>query len=153
MSEPQAHIKDEQDLFIAQASKDVKRHAFYLGKAIVSAPAIRSRAIAALGRQTFGPFCGPVPRTLGADFEGRITVRLPPAQDEDHMEEALKQAAALLGELRTSLLGPQQYYQLYMQANDELRSLEVRCGCRGKQATPLQARLFACKGGRITQRS
>ena len=32
----------------------------------------------------------------------------------------------LAGELRTSLLGPQKYYELYMQANDELRGLEVR---------------------------
>jgi len=46
-------------------------------------------------------------------------------QDEDNMQEALRHSAALLGELRTSLLGPQKYYELYMQANDELRSLEV----------------------------
>ena len=41
------------------------------------------------------------------------------------MQEALRHAAALLGELRTSLLGPQKYYELYMQANDDLRSLEA----------------------------
>lgn len=40
------------------------------------------------------------------------------------MQEALRHSAALLGELRTSLLGPQKYYELYMQVNDELRSLE-----------------------------
>ena len=31
------------------------------------------------------------------------------------MKEALRYSAALLGELRTSLLGPQKYYELYMQ--------------------------------------
>lgn len=31
----------------------------------------------------------------------------------------------MLGELRTSLLGPQKYYELYMQAFDELRHIEV----------------------------
>lgn len=32
----------------------------------------------------------------------------------------------MLGELRTSLLTPQKYFELYMQAFDELRHLEVR---------------------------
>jgi vacuolar protein sorting-associated protein 35 len=40
------------------------------------------------------------------------------------MQEALRHSAALLGELRTSLLGPQKYYELYVQVNDELRALE-----------------------------
>jgi vacuolar protein sorting-associated protein 35 len=40
------------------------------------------------------------------------------------MQEALRHSAALLGELRTSLLGPQKYYELYVQVNDELRGLE-----------------------------
>lgn len=31
----------------------------------------------------------------------------------------------MLGELRTSLLTPQKYFELYMQASDELRHLEV----------------------------
>lgn len=40
------------------------------------------------------------------------------------MEEALRHSAVLLGELRTSLLGPQTYYELYMNVNNELRDLE-----------------------------
>ncbi|KAI7841140.1 hypothetical protein COHA_005110 [Chlorella ohadii] len=45
--------------------------------------------------------------------------------DDDNMKEALRYSAALLGELRTSLLSPQKYYELYMQACDELRNLEM----------------------------
>ncbi|KAL4438691.1 hypothetical protein ABPG77_006295 [Micractinium sp. CCAP 211/92] len=47
------------------------------------------------------------------------------AIDDDNMKEALRYSAALLGELRTSLLSPQRYYELYMQACDELRNLEA----------------------------
>lgn len=46
-------------------------------------------------------------------------------QDEDNLREALRYSAAMLGELRTSLLTPQKYFELYMQAFDELRHLEV----------------------------
>ena len=41
------------------------------------------------------------------------------------MDEALRHSAVLLGELRTSLLGPQKYYELYMAVNNEMRDLEV----------------------------
>lgn len=41
------------------------------------------------------------------------------------MREALKFAAAMLGELRTSQLSPQKYYELYMQAFDQMGHLEV----------------------------
>ena len=47
------------------------------------------------------------------------------AQDESNLREALKHSAAMLGELRTSLLSPQKYYALYMKTFDELRHLEV----------------------------
>ncbi|KAK9808922.1 hypothetical protein WJX72_006449 [[Myrmecia] bisecta] len=47
------------------------------------------------------------------------------AVDEDNMREALKYSAGLLVELRTSLLTPQKYFELYMQAFDELRHLEA----------------------------
>lgn len=76
------YAQDEQDSWIAQASKNVKKCAFYMRKAI----------------------------------------------DEDNMQEALRHSAALLGELRTSLLGPQKYYELYVQVNDELRGLESYFG-------------------------
>ncbi|KDD73497.1 vacuolar protein sorting-associated protein 35, partial [Helicosporidium sp. ATCC 50920] len=46
------------------------------------------------------------------------------AMDEDNMKDALRYAASMLGELRTSMLGPQRYYELYMQACDELHYLE-----------------------------
>lgn len=41
------------------------------------------------------------------------------------MREALKFSSAMLGELRTSQLSPQKYYELYMQAFDQLVKLEV----------------------------
>ena len=47
-------------------------------------------------------------------------------QDDDNLREALRFSAAMLGELRTSLLTPQKYFELYMQAFDELRHLEVQ---------------------------
>lgn len=48
------------------------------------------------------------------------------AMDEDNLREALRYSAAMLGELRTSYLSPQRYYELYMQVFDELGNLEVR---------------------------
>ena len=53
---------------------------------------------------------------------------LHPLQDEDNLREALRYSAAMLGELRTSYLAPQKYYELYMQVFDELGNLEVG-GC------------------------
>ena len=44
------------------------------------------------------------------------------------MREALRYAAAMLGELRTSSLSPQKYYELYMLVFDQLVNLEVRGG-------------------------
>ncbi len=46
-------------------------------------------------------------------------------QDDDNLREALRYSAAMLGELRTSLLTPQRYFELYMQAFNELQNLEV----------------------------
>ncbi|KAL4854485.1 Vacuolar protein sorting-associated protein 35B [Chlorella vulgaris] len=79
MVEPN-YMPEEQKAWLKDASNAVKRHGFYLRKAI----------------------------------------------DDDNMKEALRYSAALLGELRTSLLSPQKYYELYMQACDELRNLEAR---------------------------
>jgi hypothetical protein len=42
------------------------------------------------------------------------------------MRDALKHAASMLAELRTSQLQPQKYYELYMQAFDQMGNLEVR---------------------------
>eukprot|EP00198_Chlamydomonas_reinhardtii_P000706 XP_001690041.1 subunit of retromer complex [Chlamydomonas reinhardtii] len=46
------------------------------------------------------------------------------AIEEDNMRDSLKHAAAMLGELRTSQLQPQKYYELYMLAFDQLSYLE-----------------------------
>lgn len=46
-------------------------------------------------------------------------------QDEDNLREALRYSATLLGELRTPTLTPQRYYELYMQAFNELTHLQV----------------------------
>ena len=47
-------------------------------------------------------------------------------QDDDNLREALRYSAAMLGELRTSQLTPQKYFELYMQTFTELQHLEVR---------------------------
>ncbi|XP_075518944.1 vacuolar protein sorting-associated protein 35B-like [Primulina tabacum] len=47
------------------------------------------------------------------------------ALDSNNLREALKFAAQLLSELRTSKLSPHKYYELYMRAFDELRRLEM----------------------------
>lgn len=45
--------------------------------------------------------------------------------DEGKAMDALKHASTMLGELRTSLLSPKSYYELYMAITDELRHLEL----------------------------
>ncbi|XP_067132335.1 vacuolar protein sorting-associated protein 35 isoform X2 [Centruroides vittatus] len=45
--------------------------------------------------------------------------------DKSKLMEALKHASNMLGELRTSLLSPKSYYELYMSVSDELRHLEL----------------------------
>ncbi|CAD7963138.1 unnamed protein product [Amoebophrya sp. A25] len=45
------------------------------------------------------------------------------AIDADNLREALKHASNLICELRTSLLSPKNYYELYMQVFEELRHL------------------------------
>eukprot|EP01118_Nematostelium_gracile_P013563 TRINITY_DN5141_c0_g1_i5.p1 TRINITY_DN5141_c0_g1~~TRINITY_DN5141_c0_g1_i5.p1 ORF type:complete len:732 (+),score=221.45 TRINITY_DN5141_c0_g1_i5:76-2196(+) len=44
--------------------------------------------------------------------------------DEGNLMEALKRASNMIGELRTSLLSPKNYYALYIEASDQLRFLE-----------------------------
>jgi vacuolar protein sorting-associated protein 35 len=39
--------------------------------------------------------------------------------------DALKHASNMVGQLRTSLLGPRQYYDLYMYCFDQLKYLEA----------------------------
>ncbi|XP_015172905.1 PREDICTED: vacuolar protein sorting-associated protein 35 isoform X4 [Polistes dominula] len=45
--------------------------------------------------------------------------------DKMKLMDALKHASTMLGELRTSLLSPKSYYELYMAITDELRQLEL----------------------------
>lgn len=45
--------------------------------------------------------------------------------DKAKLMDALKHASTMLGELRTSLLSPKSYYELYMAITDELRHLEL----------------------------
>eukprot|EP00898_Chlorokybus_atmophyticus_P001468 jgi/Chlat1/2321/Chrsp17S02605 len=47
------------------------------------------------------------------------------ALDDSNLRDALKYASSMLGELRTSLLSPQKYFELYMRTFDELRYLEA----------------------------
>ncbi|KPJ08095.1 Vacuolar protein sorting-associated protein 35 [Papilio machaon] len=45
--------------------------------------------------------------------------------DKSKQMDALKHASTMLGELRTSVLSPKSYYELYMAITDELRHLEL----------------------------
>lgn len=45
--------------------------------------------------------------------------------DRSKLMDGLKHASTMLGELRTSLLSPKSYYELYMAITDELRHLEL----------------------------
>ncbi|CAL8109830.1 unnamed protein product [Orchesella dallaii] len=45
--------------------------------------------------------------------------------DKGRLMDGLKHASTLLGELRTSMLSPKSYYELYMAVTDELRHLEI----------------------------
>ena len=47
-------------------------------------------------------------------------------QDDDNLKEGLRFARDVRGELRTSQLNPQKYYELYKQVFDELSNLRVR---------------------------
>lgn len=47
------------------------------------------------------------------------------ALDQRNLRDGLKHASSMLGELRTSALGPKSYYDLYIAVTDELRHLEV----------------------------
>ena len=45
--------------------------------------------------------------------------------DKNKLMDGLKHASSMLAELRTSLLSPKRYYELYMAIYDELRHLEL----------------------------
>ena len=59
---------------------------------------------------------------------------------------ALKHASQMLGELRTSLLSPMNYYELYMKVCDELMYLEMFFGSKRKaESRTLWRCTSACK--------
>jgi vacuolar protein sorting-associated protein 35 len=51
------------------------------------------------------------------------SIQLKRCLDGDQIMDALKAASSMLAELRTSSLGPKQYYELYMSVFDSLRYL------------------------------
>jgi len=56
--------------------------------------------------------------------------------DQEQIMESLKAASSMLAELRTSSLGPKQYYELYMAVFDSLRHLSgylAEAHAEGKQ--------------------
>ena len=53
------------------------------------------------------------------------------------MKEALRYAAAALGELRTSLLAPPQYFELYLKVVDELSPLDAFFAAEPAKGRPL----------------
>ena len=50
-------------------------------------------------------------------------------QDGDNLKDALRYAAALLGELRTGELQPHRYFELYMQVTHHGLAWPVACCC------------------------
>lgn len=94
----------EQQKFLDEASTSVKRNAFFMKKALVRG--ILTVMAGHMHHRTL------LPSTLLK-------------QDDDNLREALRYSAAMLGELRTSQLTPQKYFELYMQTFTELQHLEV----------------------------
>ncbi len=92
----------EQQKWLDEASTSVKRNAFFMKKALVCLILVWANSV---HRSTS------ILRWL--------------LQDEDNLREALRYSAAMLGELRTSQLTPQKYFELYMQTFTELQHLEV----------------------------
>jgi hypothetical protein len=98
-----------QQRFLKEAQNSVKKNAYFMRKAMVSAWVPVSISISSS------------PTVCCAEHNVCCCL-----QDEDNLREALRYSAAMLGELRTSYLSPQKYYELYMQVFDELGNLEVR---------------------------
>ena len=106
---------EEPGRWLQDAGNSVKRHSFYMKKALVRKKACVLHTARGQSHAT---------ESGSTQESAKPGVCLP--QDEDNLREALRYSAAMLGELRTSLLTPQPYYELYMQATGELQLLEVR---------------------------
>ena len=59
------------------------------------------------------------------------------AMDEDDLKMSLKHCSSMLNELRTGLLTPKNYYELYMSVFDEMRYLESFISECNKKGTPM----------------
>eukprot|EP00735_Rhodelphis_limneticus_P007484 TRINITY_DN2003_c0_g1::TRINITY_DN2003_c0_g1_i1::g.21885::m.21885 TRINITY_DN2003_c0_g1::TRINITY_DN2003_c0_g1_i1::g.21885 ORF type:complete len:790 (+),score=289.63,sp/F4I0P8/VP35B_ARATH/49.30/0.0,Vps35/PF03635.12/1e-271,LOH1CR12/PF10158.4/2,LOH1CR12/PF10158.4/1.4e+02 TRINITY_DN2003_c0_g1_i1:43-2370(+) len=59
------------------------------------------------------------------------------ALDQNNLRVALQHASSMITELRTSLLSPKNYYELYMQVFDELRHLEAHFVELQRQGKPM----------------
>ena len=92
----------EQQKWLDEANTSVKRNAFFMKKALVCLILVWANSVHRSAS---------ILRWL--------------LQDEDNLREALRYSAAMLGELRTSQLTPQKYFELYMQTFTELQHLEV----------------------------
>lgn len=57
--------------------------------------------------------------------------------DAGSLQEALKHGTLMVSELRTSLLSPKLYYELYMEVFDQLGFLEIFFSTLQRQGTPL----------------
>lgn len=73
----------------------------------------------------------------------------PRSQDEDDLREALRHAAATLGELRTSLLAPKTYFELHLRVTGELDGLARFFDARARRgaAAEREARKARRSGG------
>ena len=105
--------QESQAKWLQDGSNLVKRNAFFMKRALVK-PELNTAYLTSKSIVCY--------RKLRDLCSHRTDASL---QDEDNLREALRFSAAMLGELRTSLLTPQKYFELYMQAFDELRHLEV----------------------------
>jgi hypothetical protein len=124
-----------QQRFLKEAQNSVKKNAYFMRKAMVRVGGCMcSRASRCRESPTPAGAAGGLCRVrIDHSLVPMLLLLMLPLrpQDEDNLREALRYSAAMLGELRTSYLSPQKYYELYMQVFDELGNLEVREGRMG----------------------
>ena len=88
---------DDEERWLAEGIAGVQQNAFYMHRALVSAPR------------------NPTPHLhlpTAASFLGVCFNRAIWAQDSNNLKDALKYSAQMLSELRTSRLSPHKYYEL-----------------------------------------
>jgi Vacuolar protein sorting-associated protein 35 len=138
---------DEQARCLADAVAAVKKNAYFMRKATVRrtlrnwlhAPSQRAHAMDVPCSETSQ--ASHLQYSVLHSRRGTMSscnVALGHLQDGDNLKDALRYAAALLGELRTGELQPHRYFELYMQVMHSTSSgsctshlLHGRCNCRG----------------------